>query len=250
MSFIKPTINFAHRGASAVCPENTMAAFRKALELGATGIETDVQMTADGQLVLIHDETVDRTTDGSGWVKDLTAAQLSGLDAGTWFQEAFAGERLPLLEDLLSLLKDRDTVLNIEFKNGIVPYPGMEEKVIGLVRAYGMTGRVVLSSFNHYSLACAKALAPEIRTGILYMEGLYRPWDYAATLGAEALHAHHYAVLPEWVDEALRHGVCYHPFTVNDPERMKQLLDSGAAGIITDVPDVLAGLLRERQSHL
>ncbi|MNE61469.1 cytoplasmic glycerophosphodiester phosphodiesterase [compost metagenome] len=141
------------------------------------------------------------------------------------------------------MLQERDTLLNIELKNGIFMYPGMEEKVIAAVRDYGMSERVVLSSFNHYSLAYCKSLAPEIRTGILYGEGLYRPWDYAATLQADALHAYHYAVLPEFVSEASEHNVVYHPWTVNDPGRMKELIDAGVAGIITDYPDVLAGLL-------
>ncbi|WP_150265519.1 glycerophosphodiester phosphodiesterase [Paenibacillus tepidiphilus] len=236
-------INFAHRGASAVCPENTMAAFRKSLELGATGIETDVQMTRDGRLVLIHDEEVSRTTSGSGFIKDLTLSELQLLDSGSWFAPEFQGERLPLLEDLLELLQNRDTILNIELKNGVFLYPGMEEKVIALVRAYGLTERVVISSFNHYSLAYCKSLAPEIRTGVLYGEGLYRPWDYAATVHADALHAFHFAVLPEFVAEAAEHGVVYHPFTVNDPKRMTELIDAGVAGIITDHPDMLAGLL-------
>ncbi|MDH6374403.1 glycerophosphoryl diester phosphodiesterase [Paenibacillus sp. PastF-3] len=240
---MKNIINFAHRGASAVCPENTMAAFRKGLELGATGIETDVQMTKDGGLVLIHDETLNRTTNGTGYVKDKTLAEILEVDAGSWFSPEFKGEKLPLLEDLLDLLQGRDTVLNIEFKNGTFFYPGMEEKVIAAVREFKMSDRVIFSSFNHYSLAHSKTIAPEIRTGILYGEGLYRPWDYAATIGANALHAYHQAVLPEFVEEAAKHGIAYHPWTVNDPERMKALIDSGVSGIITDHPDVLAGLL-------
>ncbi|MBW4081490.1 glycerophosphodiester phosphodiesterase [Paenibacillus sp. S150] len=239
-------INFAHRGASAVCPENTMAAFRKSLELGATGIETDVQMTRDGELVLIHDEALNRTTDGSGYVKDHALSEVLEVDAGAWFGAGFAGERIPVLEELLDLLQGRDTILNIELKNGMYLYPGMEEKVIAAVRAYGMSERIVLSSFNHYSLAYCKSLAPEIRTGILYGEGLYRPWDYAASLRADALHAYHYAVLPEFVSEAAEHGIVYHPWTVNEPERMKSLIEAGVAGIITDYPDVLAALLANK----
>lgn len=223
-----------------------MAAFRKCLELGATGIETDVQMTKDGSLVLIHDETLNRTTNGSGYVKDKTLAEILEVDAGSWFDPEFKNERIPVLEDLLDLLQGRDTILNIELKNGIVLYPGMEEKVIAAVRDFNMSDRVIFSSFNHYSLACCKSLAPEIQTGILYMEGLYRPWDYAATLGASALHANHYAVLPEFVSEATKHGVAYHPFTVNDPARMKYLIEAGVSGIITDHPDLLAEILANK----
>ncbi|ULO06566.1 glycerophosphodiester phosphodiesterase [Paenibacillus sp. 19GGS1-52] len=236
-------INFAHRGASAVCPENTMAAFRKSLTLGATGIETDVQMTKDGGLVLIHDEELNRTTDGTGYIKDKTLQEVLAVDAGSWFGAEFNGEKIPTLEDLLDLLQGRDTILNIELKNGLFLYPGMEEKVIATVRDFHMSERVILSSFNHYSLAYCKSIAPDILTGILYGEGLYRPWDYAASLKADALHATHYAVLPEFVAEATKHGIDYHPFTVNEPERMKYLIAAGVAGIITDYPDLLAELL-------
>ncbi|WP_379135702.1 glycerophosphodiester phosphodiesterase [Paenibacillus sp. sgz500958] len=244
---MKRIVNFAHRGASAVCPENTMTAFRRSLELGATGIETDVQLTKDGQLILIHDEDLKRTTNGTGNVKDKTLEELRMLDAGSWFSADYSGEKLPTLQELLQLLQGTDIILNIELKNGVFLYPGMEEKVIAAVREFRMEERVILSSFNHYSLAHCKSLAPEIRTGILYIEGLYRPWDYAATLGATALHAYEYAVLPELVTEAAEHSMDYHPFTVNNPERMKQLIDAGVSGIITDVPDVLAGLLTAKR---
>ncbi|MCR2803304.1 glycerophosphodiester phosphodiesterase [Paenibacillus soyae] len=238
------TINFAHRGASAYCPENTMAAFRKALELGATGIETDVQRTADGRLVLIHDESLQRTTGDPRLVQNISFDELAGLDAGSWFESSFSGERVPALDELLELIQNTDIILNLELKNGIVLYPGMEEEVIRAVRSFGMSGQVVISSFNHYSLALCKQLAPEIRTGILYMEGLYRPWEYAATLKADALHAFHYAVLPEWVQEAAGQGIHYHPFTVNEEKEMERLLSCGVSGIITDYPDRLNDVMK------
>lgn len=237
-------INFAHRGASAVCPENTMAAFRKALELGATGIETDVQMTKDGKLILIHDESVNRTTNGQGLVKDYTLEEIQQLEAGSWFQESFRGEHLPSLEELLLLTKDKETIINIELKNGIIQYPELEERVIATIRSFGMEDRIVISSFNHYSLVKCKSIAPEIRTGILYMEGLYEPWEYAKTVCADALHANKYAVLPEWIEEAKASGIVYHPFTVNDSEEMKRLIAAKVAGIITDHPDRLHHLLQ------
>lgn len=243
---MKQTINFAHRGASAYCPENTMAAFRKALELRATGIETDVQRTADGRLVLIHDESLKRTAGDPRLVKDIRYDELTLLDAGSWFDPPFSNERVPSLDHLLELVKQTDIVLNLELKNGIVPYPGMEEEVIQAVRSHGLSEQVVISSFNHYSLALCKQLAPEIRTGILYMEGLYRPWDYASLLKADALHAYKFAVLPEWVEEAAAHGVVYHPFTVNEEEEMERLLAFGVSGIITDYPDRLNVVMDRR----
>lgn len=240
------TINFAHRGASAYCPENTMASFRKALELGATGIETDVQRAKDGRLVLIHDESLKRTTGDDRLVKDVTYEELAALDAGSWFDPSFQDERIPALEELLELVKDKGTIVNLELKNGVILYPGIEEQLIEAVKAYGLSEQVVISSFNHYSLAICKQLAPEIRTGILYMEGLYRPWDYAASLRADALHAYKYAVLPEWVQEAAAQGIAYHPFTVNEEIEMERLLQFGVSGIITDYPDRLDALMKRR----
>ncbi|MCV4232244.1 glycerophosphodiester phosphodiesterase [Virgibacillus sp. LDC1] len=239
-------INFAHRGSSAICPENTMAAFAKGLEQGATGIETDVQMTKDGKLVLIHDESVARTTGAEGLVKDYTYEELAKLDAGSWFGAAFQGERIPLLEELLELTKSHGTIVNIELKNGSIQYPELEKRVIETVRHYKMSEQIVISSFNHYSLVECKHIDPEIRTGLLYGEGLYKPWEYAKLAKADALHAYHRAVLPEWVTEAKQHGVVYHPWTVNDEEQMKALIDAGVAGIITDYPNVLGGLLQTK----
>lgn len=239
------TINFAHRGASGYCPENTMSAFEKAVQLGATGIETDVQRTKDGVLVLIHDESLQRTAGLAQLVKDTDYEQLSALDAGSWFHSDFSKETIPTLEQLLSFGKENGLILNLELKNGIVLYEEMEAEVIALISKYGMNDKVVISSFNHYSLALCKKLAPEIATGVLYMEGLYRPWDYARTLGADALHPIFYAVLPEWVKEAREAGVAYHPFTVNEPGDLERMLNAGVAGIITDYPDRLHALMNK-----
>ncbi|GGA49111.1 glycerophosphodiester phosphodiesterase [Paenibacillus physcomitrellae] len=237
-------LNIAHRGASGYCPENTMAAFKRAIELGANGIETDVQMTADGHLVLIHDEGLQRTAGSPKLVKDVTLEELRTLDAGSWYDPSFAGERVPTLRELLELVLPTSVQVNIELKNGIVQYPGLEEAVIQEVRELGLSDRIIISSFNHYSLVKCKQLAPEIRTGVLYMEGLYEPWKYAAGLGADALHPHYFAVLPEWVAASAEQNIAYHPFTVNKEEDMKRLLEAGVAAIITDYPDKLGSLLQ------
>lgn len=234
----------AHRGASAVCPENTMSAFERSLELGATGIETDVQMTSDGRLVLIHDETLSRTGGAEGWVKDTTYDQLRTRDAGSWFHADFAGERIPSLEELFKLVQGKGTLLNLELKNGIVSYKGMEEKVIQAIRDWNLEQQVVLSSFNHASLVRCKRLAPEICTALLYMEKLYRPYDYAAKLEASGLHPYKLAVTQQDVAAALAHGIITYPFTVNDPAEMQAMIDMGVQGIITDAPDVLASLIK------
>jgi len=245
-SSLKKLINFAHRGASGYCPENTIAAFTKAIELGASGIETDVQLTKDGKIVIIHDESLARTTGLNQLIKDIHSDELLNLDAGSWYAPEFHGERIPTLQQLLELLKPTELQLNIELKNSYVPYQGLEQLVIDMVREYEMTDRIIISSFNHYSLVICKQLAPEIRTGILYMEGLYRPWDYAKQLQADALHAYKFAVTAEWAAEAAANGIVYHPFTVNEVAEMEKLIDAGAAGIITDYPDRLAEVLQRR----
>ncbi|WP_018749932.1 glycerophosphodiester phosphodiesterase [Paenibacillus sanguinis] len=242
---MNPIINFAHRGASGYYPENTILSFAKAMELGATGIETDVQVTKDGHLVLIHDETLQRTGGTQEWVKDLTLAEIKEREVGGWLSLEFEGEEIPTLEDLLELVKGTDIIINLELKTGIVMYPGIEQKVTDAVRHFGLSGQTIISSFNHYSLVECKRLAPEIRTGILYMEGLYEPWVYAKGIGADALHAYQYALIPELVVAAKAAGVVYHPFTVNDPKVMQALLRAGVAGIITDYPDRLAELLQK-----
>lgn len=236
---------YAHRGASAVRPENTMPAFEKALELGATGIETDVQMSRDGRLVLCHDERLERTTGGRGPLAALSWNELRALDAGSWFAPEYAGTRLPLLEELLDLLAPTNARLNIEIKSGIVLYPGIEAAVIEMIRGYGMAERVILSSFNHYSLVEAKRLAPEIKTGLLYMEGLVDPWLYARHVKADALHPLFYGVRPELIAGAHAAGLAVNPWTVDEAPRIKALIQAGADGIITNHPEIAVALLRE-----
>lgn len=241
------TVNYAHRGASGYCPENTMAAFRYAVELGATGIETDVQMTADGELVLIHDESLLRTTGVNKLVKDVTLAELKTYDAGSWYSSEFSDEKIPTLDELMELVKTHQLMLNIEIKSGIVLYPDIERKVLNKIEAHGLKQQCIISNFNHYSLAECKEIDPEVTTGILYMEGLYRPWDYAKTLGAAALHAPKYAAHAALVEEAKTNGIIYNVWTVNEPHEMEALLAAGVAGIITDYPDRLHQLLAGKE---
>lgn len=242
-------LNIAHRGASGYVPENTMEAFKYSVELGATAIESDVQMTKDGYLVLIHDESLLRTTGVHQLVKDTTLEEIQQLDAGSWMDKKYHHVRIPTLTEFLTWMKPLDLGFNLELKNGVVMYPELEEAVIEEIRKHDVMDRMIISSFNHYSLVKCKKLAPELQTGVLYMEGLYEPWNYAKSIGASALHAYHYAVLPELVTEASANDVVYHPFTVNDPNEMKQLVNAGVAGIITDYPDRLDSILRNSVSN-
>ena len=168
------TLNIAHRGASSAAPPNTLAAFEKAVELGADGIEFDVHLSADGVPVVIHDFTVDGTTDGSGRVAEMTLAQLEQLDAGSSFDPAFAGERIPTLVQVLETCGNR-LLLNIELKDLSLRDSGLERAVIAQVEQRGLGNRVILSSFNPFSLRRAKKIAPRIPVGLLYAPNLPLP---------------------------------------------------------------------------
>jgi len=239
------TLNIAHRGASAAAPANTMAAFEKALALGADGIELDVQLSADGVPVVIHDFTVDHTTDGSGKVARMTLAQLEQLDAGSYFDPAFAGERIPTLEKVLEVMGNR-LLLNIELKGFSLFDKGLERAVIGLIEQHDLHSRVFLSSFNPFSLWRTKRIAPHVPVGLLYSPDLPLPlrraW-LAFLFPHEARHPHHTMVNARYMAWARRRGYRVNTWTVDDPEEMRRLIGLGVDGIITNVPDVLRGVL-------
>ena len=236
----------AHRGASLEAPENTLAAFRQAIELGADGIELDVHLSGDGELVVIHDERVDRTTNGKGWVKDLTLSQLKSLDAGSWFDPAFKGERIPTLKEVIDLVSGRCKLINIEIKSGIVLYPGIEEKVLREVEAADLLGKVIMSSFNHFSLKTIKEINPNVKTGILYIEGLVDPWIYARHVPADALHPIFHAVTPEIVNGAHSAGLGVHVWTVDKPEDITRMSGYGVDAVITNDPRTAVHLGMDR----
>ena len=227
----------AHRGASGYAPENTMPAFEKALELGAEGIELDVHMTADGEIVVIHDHTIDRTSNGRGMIKDLTLEEIRKFDFGSWFDESFKGTTIPTLRDVLELLRDWDGLLNIEVKSGPIFYQGIEEKLVDLVKEYNFGDRVIFSSFNHYSLRDIKAIDSSMKIGLLYMAGLVEPCIYAKRLGAEALHPLYYNIIPEMIEGCKKNGVKLNPFTIDDEKEIEMIMRVGVDGVITNYPD-------------
>jgi glycerophosphoryl diester phosphodiesterase len=213
-----------------------MAAFERAIRDGAEGIELDVHMTADGEIVVIHDETLDRTAGVSVPVADLTLREIRRLDAGSWFSPEHTGEKIPLLSEVLELLRDTDLELNIELKNGIVRYPGLEEKVVREAERIGMDKRVILSSFNHFSLRHLRVFRPDFRLAALYECGLVDPWVYARYLGVDGIHPHYLACTEEVVSGCRKAGIHVRPYTVDDPDVMRRLLRAGVDAIITNVP--------------
>jgi glycerophosphoryl diester phosphodiesterase len=158
---------FGHRGFSGKYPENTLLAFEKAIEAGADGIELDVHLTKDGEMVIHHDELLDRTTDGQGLIGSYTLAELKKLDASAGFKGVYGKQEIPTLREYFDLIKNSDIMTNIELKTGVDTYPGIEEKVLGLIDEYGYRDRIIISSFNHYSVMRMKAMAPDMIYGFL-----------------------------------------------------------------------------------
>src|SRR6266702_7074370 len=234
-----------HRGAMGHCPENTLASFERGLELGADWIELDVHLSRDGALVVIHDETVDRTTNGSGLVQEHTLAELKKLEAGAWFGAAYAGQRILTLDEVLVWAQSTGTVLDIEIKNAPVYYAGIEENVVRTLDRHGMTGQAIVISFDHRAVQRVRALDSRIVTGVLYA---CRPVDalsLARDAGADALLPHWAYVTSSDVRAAHDAGLSVAPWTSSDPTILRSLIDAGVDGIGTNHPDVLRGLLHE-----
>ncbi|WP_394232901.1 glycerophosphodiester phosphodiesterase [Niallia oryzisoli] len=231
------TLIFAHRGYSKLYPENTMRAFREAEKAGADGIELDVQLSKDGEVVVIHDESVDRTTNGKGYVKNLTYSDLKSLNAGYALKTNLRKEPIPSLRDVLKWLTGNSMICNIELKNGIFPYEGMEQKVIELVREYNLTERIILSSFNHYSIVNCYRMAPEIETAPLMGQVVYMPWIYAESIRAKGIHPKYKTLKDKVVKESEENGIAVRPYTVNKEKDMAHLIELGCSAIITDDPD-------------
>ncbi|MGG0238528.1 glycerophosphodiester phosphodiesterase [Bacillus rhizoplanae] len=241
------TLTFGHRGAAGTYPENTMVSFRAAEQFGADGIELDVQFTKDGKIVVIHDETVNRTTNGKGAVRSYLYKDLRALDASYTFYDKVGVCRIPLLEEVLEWLETNNLFLNIELKNNKVPYRGLEEEVITLVRKYNMEERIILSSFNHYSMKKCHMMAPDIETAILYKEGLHSPWAYAKKMGASAIHPNYRYISDGIIELTMINGVAVRPYTINDEEVMRKFLEMNVTAIITDYPERAKGLLQGKK---
>jgi len=242
---LRRPLNIAHRGASQVAPENTLAAFHKALQLGADGIELDVRLSADGVPVVIHDATVDATTDGGGPVAGMSLAQLRTLDAGGWFDPVFKGERIPTLEEVLGTFGGR-MVLNLELKGKRVMDHEVAPAVTALLKQQKVQEKILVSCFNPYLLRQVRRLAPAVPVGLLYAGSPF-PTRYLATLlmGEQpaAIHPHYALVNEARVAHAHELGVRVNTWTVDDPERMRALASASVDGIITNRPQLLRRVL-------
>jgi glycerophosphoryl diester phosphodiesterase len=243
----KRVLNFAHRGASAAAPANTLTAFRLAAEMGADGIELDVQLSRDGEVVVIHDFTVDCTTDGRGAVRRMTLAQLRELDAGSWFDPAFAGERIPTLQEVFDTVGHR-LLVNVEIKSLPGLNWGIEAEVVRLIEDKNLVHRVIASSFNPLALRKVKHLNRNVTTALLYAPDmpvfLRRAW-LSPIAPHEFRHPHHAMVDARFMARMQQKGYRVNAWTVNEPPEMRRLLALGVDGIITDRPDLLAEILAD-----
>ncbi|MGX1193796.1 glycerophosphodiester phosphodiesterase [Metabacillus sp. SLBN-84] len=233
--------NVAHRGASGYAPENTLAAFDKAVEMKADYIEIDVQQSKDGELVIIHDTTVDRTTDGSGKVKDLTYDDLSKLDAGSWKGKEFTGEKIPTFDDILDRYRGKTGIL-IELKAPEL-YPGIEEKVAEELQERNMdkpqNEKIIVQSFNFDSMKKMDSLLPKVPIGVLTSSILHTT-DTALnefSTYADYFNPNYGIVSKDLVANVHEKGMKIQSWTVRTQETADFLLEMGVDGIITDYPD-------------
>jgi len=232
-----------HRGASGHAPENTLAAFKKAVSLGATFIETDLQLSRDARFVAIHDDTVDRTTNGQGRVHDQPLATLRRLDAGSWFGSEYAGERIPTLEEILEFSKKNDVVFYLELKP--TGSWGGEHALIGALRESGEVARVVVISFDPSILAGLRKIEPTLMTGVLYDGQLAGPLEAAAEVGARQIVVRGDLVTPAMIAQARQKDLQVVCWTVNHPAHIRMLMAAGVDGIMSDYPDRLAAALKK-----
>ncbi|WP_077612668.1 glycerophosphodiester phosphodiesterase [Clostridium sp. Marseille-P2415] len=257
---------FAHRGYSGKYPENTMLAFKKAAETGCDGIELDVQLTKDGTVVVIHDERIDRTTDGTGFVKDFTYEELKTYHAGaicgdkverkTSFNLEFVNQLdmqaypldslvykygfqpIPAFEEYCIWARDQELITNVEIKTGVYYYEGLEEKTLELVRKYGLEKKVIFSSFNHVSLIRLKELAPEMECGaLLDHRGLGNAGYYCDRYHFECYHPGVEGLTKEHVANCREYGIKVNVWTVNDMPALERIYEWGCEGVITNFPE-------------
>ena len=229
---------YAHRGASGYAPENTLEAFKLAIKQGSEGIELDVQLTKDGEVVVIHDETIDRVSNKTGFVKDYTLAELREFSFDNNI-EGYKNTKIPTLKEVLELLKPTNLMLNIELKTSIIWYENIEEKVLKLVYDADMRDRVIYSSFNHYSIKKIKNLDEKANTALLFGDVILYTVNYIKNANIPAIHPPVYQLkMDNFLDEYINSGLDIRVWTVNNPDDMQSLINKNIDAIITNYPDI------------
>ena len=227
---------FAHRGSKGTHPENTLASFKEAVRVGSDGIELDVHLTKDGHLVVIHDETVDRTTNATGEIRNLTLAEIKELDAGSWFHNKYAGEKIPTLEEVLLLLTELgfNGQLNIELKTDVIQYKGLVEKCLALQSAKDWPFAIVYSSFNPYTLVELKEANPSQEIGLLFES---KEWADKGDAMLEKESYHPDLKLLDWAIEWNRNQLPLRVWTVNEDTDINRCFELLIEAIFTDYPE-------------
>jgi glycerophosphoryl diester phosphodiesterase len=238
---------YAHRGASAHAPENTLAAFQLALEQNADGIELDAKLSADGVVVVMHDATVNRTTGGMGKVNQKTLSELRAYDAGSWFSEQYAGETVPTLAEVFEKLGGR-LWINVELTNYATPNDTLVDRVIALVRQYQLEESVIFSSFHPINLLKARRLLPKVPVALLALNGkagfLARSF-VGHWISPNIIHPYLTDINQEWIRKQHEYGRKVNVWTVNEPDDMRKLFRWSVDGIITDDPRLARQILEE-----
>jgi glycerophosphoryl diester phosphodiesterase len=238
----------AHRGASTQAPENTLAAFELALRQGAHGFELDAKLSADREVVVFHDDSVDRTTNGQGRVSQLNLTAMRELDAGSFFSEQFHGEKIPALAEVFETIGKR-AIINVELTNYKTPRDGLADKVCELVEQFGLQESVLLSSFFPSNLKRTRSLLPDTPCGLLALGGRLGWWSrsFGFNFGDyQALHPSLRDTTPQQVARVHRLKRRIHVWTVNNPEDMRRLIGWGVDGIITDDPQLAMEIFAEK----
>ena len=238
----KPWV-IAHRGASGHAPENTLAAFERAIALGARFIETDLRLTRDSRFVAIHDSTLERTTNGKGNVRDLTLAEIRKLDAGMWFDREFMGQQVPTLEEVLEFGAKHDVIFYLELKYEAAW--GMHHSLIGALQKSGAAARSIVISSNESTLAALRQVDSTAMMGLIFEESQQ---DYAKAgieLGVRQLCPNFALVSPEMVDVAHGLDLQVATWTVDDAAVMRAMISAKVDGIMTNFPDRLQALLED-----
>ncbi len=237
----------AHRGFSSRYPENTMLAFTQAIALGADGAEFDVQLSADNVPVVFHDESLQRITGDDILIKDLTLRELKTLDVSYRFRGQCPAQRIPTLEEYFTLVRKKNFLNIIELKTAIFEYPGIEQQVVDMIDAFKLNDRVIISSFNHYSLLRSKAIAPDLPYGILYECRIAEPQQYAAALNMQYLHPDYRFLDDAELQKYEASGIKTNPWTVDNESDIRYLLgQKNIYAIMSNKPDLVMAL-RERK---
>lgn len=235
---------FAHRGFSGNYPENTMLAYREAAKTGCAGIELDVQLSLDGEVVIIHDERLDRTTNGTGLVRSYTLEELQQFTANAAFDNTVPPQKIPTLREYFAFVKETDLLTNIEMKTSVYDYPGLVQKVHDLVQEYGLEDRILYSSFNHYTMQQMLAINPAAKCGLITSSWIFDIGEYAQKHGAYSVNAVHGFLSKEICDDLHRHGVLAQAWTPNTEEELSRAIENGCDLLITNYPDRALELLK------